>query len=42
MGEAVVFSNKDLAQNFRFVMKQDGAMMAKGLASRFTVCWFIL
>lgn len=30
MGEAVVFSNKDLAQNFRFVMKQDGAMMAKG------------
>ena len=30
MGEAVVFSNKTLAHNFRFVMKQDGAMMAKG------------
>lgn len=30
MGEAVVFSNPELASNFRFVMKQDGAMMAKG------------
>lgn len=30
MGEAIVFSNLDLSKNFRFVMKQDGAMMSKG------------
>lgn len=30
MGEAVIFSNPELNSYFRFVMKQDGAMMAKG------------
>lgn len=30
MGEAVVITNPDLTKHFRFVMKQDGAMMAKG------------
>ena len=29
-GEAVVFSNPDLAEDFRYIMKQRGAMLAKG------------
>ena len=29
-GEAVVFSNKDIAQDFRYMIKQRGGMLAKG------------
>ena len=30
MGEAVVISNRDIAEDFRYISKQRGAMMAKG------------
>lgn len=38
MGEAVIFKNKELAQNFKFVRKQAGQLPSK---TRFIACQFV-
>ena len=37
MGEAVVISNPELKPYFRFVMKQNGAMLAQRMAFRHSI-----